>query len=73
MKHFKITFQFTRTVESDDPKAVGSWAYRVEQKIRDAIKPRDLSSGSDTPGVQVLGSADPWEKTVTVEDLGEVR
>ena len=73
MKHFRVTFHFTRIVESDDPDAVQRWAYHVRLKIGDVIKPLGLPSGTDIPGVQVLGPDYGERGTgVTVEDMGEV-
>jgi hypothetical protein len=73
VKHFRVTFHFTRIVESDDADAVQRCAYHVGLKIGDAIKPLGLPSVTDIPGVQVLGPDYSERGTgVTVEDMGDV-
>jgi hypothetical protein len=69
MRHFKVTFEFTRIVESDDHDAVEDWATVVWHRIYP-----DFKAIYNKKGVQVLGP-DLSERTelVTVKDLGEVR
>jgi hypothetical protein len=69
MRHFKVTFEFTRIVESDDHDAVEDWATMVWHRIYP-----DFKAIYNKKGVQVLGP-ELSERTelVTVKDLGEVR
>jgi hypothetical protein len=66
MKHFRVTFRFIRTVESDDPDAVARWAEYVRMHISPAIK--DLNPNA--PRIQVLGPAD--DEGVEVYEIGDV-
>ena len=69
MRHFKVTFEFTRIVESDDPDAVKDWATMVRHRIYP-----DFKAIYNKKGVQVLGpDLSEHTKLVTVKDLGEVR
>jgi hypothetical protein len=53
MRHFKVTFEFTRIVESDDHDAVEDWATVVWHRIYPDFKAIYNKKGVQVPAVGV--------------------